>query len=352
MVRRGYSYRPPRSRLRRWRRWLPLLPVAALAVLVVATLSFGLPGRGTHIAEVADSVSSCPPDTDCDSVPPTSSPTRSAPTPVSPAAASAASVKTDKPRPVVTQTLPPEVSGQAIALVEEPCGILLYGLNENARLAPASLTKIVTALVAVERTELSAMVNVDVDGEDLAITTDSTVMGLKPGQTVSMRDLLYGLLLPSGNDAAIAIAEHVGGSVSQFVNLMNQRVAQSGLTNTHFTNPHGLDEPGLYTSAFDIVTLGRELLRQPELASIVATHTYKGVDGLPLLWNSNWLLYSYPGAIGIKNGYTDEAKQTIVAAAERDGRRLIVAVLKSDDMYTDAAALLDWAFTSVAPGCR
>src|SRR3990172_8144329 len=115
-------------------------------------------------------------------------------------------------------------------------------LTAGARMAPASITKIATALVAAERTDLSEMVDVEVDGAALAVQTESTIMGLQPGMEMSMRDLLYGLLLPSGNDAAIAIAEHVAGSVPAFVELMNEKADELGLRNTHFANPHGLDD--------------------------------------------------------------------------------------------------------------
>lgn len=237
-------------------------------------------------------------------------------------------------------------------MVEEPCGALLYARGANQRLPPASLAKIVTALVAAERSDLATMVTVNVNGAELAASTESTVVGLTSGQRISMRHLLYGLLLPSGNDAAIAIAEQVSGSVTAFVGLMNQKVKQMGLRNTQFTNPHGLDEPGLYSSALDMATLGRELLRQPELATIVRTRLYEQGGGQPPLWNSNLLLYVYEGAIGIKNGYTDGAHQTIVAAAEREGRRLIASVLKSNDMYTDAVVLFKWAFASTPSQCN
>ncbi|MBI1885718.1 MAG: D-alanyl-D-alanine carboxypeptidase [Chloroflexi bacterium] len=248
-------------------------------------------------------------------------------------------------------SLPPETSGRAAAVIEEPCGALLYGLNEHDRLAPASLTKIVTALVAVDRARLSDIVTVRVDGAELSAKTDSTVMGLEPGQRLSMQDLLYGLLLPSGNDAAIAIAEHVGGSVPAFVTLMNRKVAELGLGNTNFTNPHGLDDPGLYTSAYDIGMLGRELMRNPLLAAMVRTRKHQPPWDGPALWNGNRLLTLYPEAIGVKIGYTDEANQTIVAAAEREGRRLIVSVLGSSQVYEDAIALFEWAFSELPPQC-
>lgn len=246
---------------------------------------------------------------------------------------------------------PPEITARAAAVIEEPCGGVLYGVNADMRLAPASLTKLATALVAAERADLSDTVEVRVDGAELAATTDSTIMGLQPGQRLSMGDLLYGMLLPSGNDAAIAIAEHVGITVPAFVDLMNEKVAQLGLGDTHFTNPHGLDEAGLYTSAFDIAMLGRELIRRPELADIVRTPTYQPAWDGPPMWNSNRLVYSYPGSLGVKIGYTDEAQQTIVAAAERDGRRLIVSALGSSDIYEDAVSLLEWGFTGTQSAC-
>lgn len=151
---------------------------------------------------------------------------------------------------------PPAITARAAAVIEAPCGALLHGDDEHVRLAPASLTKIATALVTVDYAGLSEMVDVHVDGAELAATTDSTIMGLRPGLYLPMQDLLYGLLLSSGNDAALAIAEYVGFTVDDFVDLMNAKVAELGLTDTHFANPHGLDEPGLYTSAYDMAVLG------------------------------------------------------------------------------------------------
>ena len=252
----------------------------------------------------------------------------------------------------VSEAAPPPITAQSVVIIEEPCGALLYGDSVHTRLAPASLTKVATALVAAERADLSEIVEVRVDGAELALTTDSTVMGLVPGQQLSLRDLLYGLLLPSGNDAALAIAEHVGFTTTAFVDLMNDKVEQLGLSDTHFTNPHGLDELGQYTSAFDIAMLGRELISQPELAAIVRTTTYQPAWDGPPLWNGNRLVYSYPDSLGVKIGYTDEAQQTIVAAAEREGRRLIVSALGSSSIYEDAVALFEWAFASSESVCR
>jgi D-alanyl-D-alanine carboxypeptidase len=177
-------------------------------------------------------------------------------------------------------------------------------------------------------------------------------MGLQPGMQMSMRDLLYGLLLPSGNDAAIAIAEHVAGSVPAFVELMNAKAGELELRNTHFANPHGLDDPDHYTSAHDIAVFGRELLRRPELAEIVRSMEYQPAWDRPAFSNGNRLLFDYPESIGIKIGFTDEAGQTIVAAAERGGRRIIVSVLGSSTVYQDAVALFEWAFSDTTSACR
>jgi D-alanyl-D-alanine carboxypeptidase len=249
-------------------------------------------------------------------------------------------------------SVPVQITGRAVAVLEEPCGGVLYESNAGARMAPASITKIATALVAAERTDPSEMVAVEVDGAALAVETESTIMGLQPGMEMSMRDLLYGLLLPSGNDAAIAIAEHVAGSVPAFVELMNEKADELGLRNTHFVNPHGLDDPDHYTSAHDIAVFGRELLRRPELAEIVGSLEYQPAWDRPAFSNSNRLLFDYPESIGIKIGFTDEAGQTIVAAAARGGRRIIVSVLGSSTVYQDAIALFEWAFSDTTSACR
>jgi len=246
---------------------------------------------------------------------------------------------------------PPKIRGRAAVAIEASCGALLFSHNPDLRFAPASLTKIATALVAVDHTTLDDTVDVQVNSALMAASTGSSVMGLEPGMRLSMRDLLYGLLLASGNDAAVAIAQAVSGSVPAFVQLMNAKAAALGLDNTHFTNPHGLDETGHYSSARDMAALGRALLAQPELVAVVRTKRYQPAWDGPEVWNGNELLETYPGMIGVKIGYTERAGQTYVAAAERGGRRVIVSVLSSWDRYGDATALLDWAFAHTQPAC-
>lgn len=248
-------------------------------------------------------------------------------------------------------TPPAPPRGRSAVVIEASCDALLYSHNPDLRLPPASLTKVATALVAIDHSALSDMVAVQVNSALLAASTGSTVMGLEPGMRLSMRDLLYGLLLPSGNDAAIAIAQAAAGSVPSFVDLMNEKAAALGLSNTHFSNPHGLDEANLYTSARDIAELGRALLAQPELAAIVRVKEEQPAWDGPEVRNGNELLDTYPGAIGVKIGYTEQAGQTIVAAAQRDGRTVIVSVLSSPDRYGDATSLLDWAFAHTQPAC-
>ena len=336
MDRRRYGY--PRHRNRpRQREWLLLLPLALVIGFVILASRLSDDSSGQLVGS-----SACPSGEGCESAVYVS---------VECTFGGACAPSPDDSN-FVNGAAPPPITARAAVIIEEPCGAVLYGDSAYQRLAPASLTKIATALVAAERADLSEIVDVRVDGAELALTTDSTVMGLKPGQQLSLRDLLYGLLLPSGNDAAIAIAEHVGFTTTAFVDLMNDKVEQLGLSDTYFTNPHGLDELGQYTSAFDIAMLGRELIRQPELAAIVRTTTYQPAWDGPPLWNGNRLVYAYPGSLGVKIGYTDAAQQTIVAAAERGERRLIVSALGSSSIYDDAVALLDWAFASSESACR
>lgn len=255
---------------------------------------------------------------------------------------------TDVPR---EPEAPPEITASAAVVIEAPCGETLFALNEREKLPPASLTKMMTALVAVENGDLAAEIASPIDGIVLSQATDATVMGLEIGETLTLRDLLYGLLLRSANDAALTIAQSIGGSQQGFIQMMNEKAADLGLKDTHFANPHGLDDPQNYSSARDLAILGREVLNQPALAQIVRTQEYEPAwDGGPLE-NINLLLNNFEGAIGVKTGYTDVAGQTIVGAASREGRTLIVSVLRSGDLYVDAGSLLEWAFANTEPAC-
>jgi len=242
-------------------------------------------------------------------------------------------------------TQPPPVSALSAVVVDDQCGDLLFDKDSHHRLPPASITKIATALVAVETTDPDEIINVNIDN---FFAGDGTVMGLETGMRLPMRDLLYGLLLPSGNDAAVAIARRVAGDVPAFVNRMNAKVRDLGLQDTHFTNPHGLDAAGHYSSAYDMTMLGRYAYKEPIIAEIVRTQQYQPNWDGPELWSGDLLLWLYPGADGMKTGWTEKAGQTMVATAQRDGHRLFVGVMGSLDRYTDVIWLLDWGFENLA----
>jgi D-alanyl-D-alanine carboxypeptidase len=247
---------------------------------------------------------------------------------------------------------PPPVSARAYAVVDRSCGALGFGWNEHERFAPASLTKIITGLLVAQSVNVEDNVEVHVSGSQMR-ARGSSIMGIEPGQVYSVLDLLYGLMLPSGNDAALALAEHAGeGDVGRFVEMMNGLASRLGMANTHFANPHGLDAREHYSTAYDLAIAGRAALDNPLLHAISSTPRWTTEGGRGISFkNGNKLLSTYPGAFGVKIGFTTAAKQTIVAAAERDGRQVIVSVLGSDDRYGDTAALLDWAFASVPSRC-
>ncbi|HEY5640109.1 MAG TPA: D-alanyl-D-alanine carboxypeptidase family protein [Dehalococcoidia bacterium] len=262
---------------------------------------------------------------------------------------------TATPSPAVTLTAEPEdpplVPVYAAAVIEAHCGATLYALNEEYRLAPASLVKMMTAIVALERTEADEIVEIDFDVAGLSLAADATAMGLRPGDRLPLVDLIYGLLLRSAHDAAIVIAEHVAGDEAAFVSLMNEKAAELGLADTRFANVSGLDHPDQWMSARDAAILGEELLGVPLLAEVVATREYQPAWTRGPIENLNLLLNHFSGSVGVKTGFTEDAGQTIVAAADRDDRLLITSVLHSEDLYVDAAALLDWAFANTVPAC-
>ncbi len=243
----------------------------------------------------------------------------------------------------------PFVSARSIAIVENTCGAEIFGRDEHLRLPPASLTKLMTAAVATDQASTNKLITAHVDGAALYDETGSTIMGLKPGMQLSLLDLLYGLLLPSGNDAAIVIAEGIGGTQAKFVDLMNQKVQSLGLEDSHFTNPHGLNDDSLYSSAYDMAMLARYDMQNQTLRTIVAAVSWQPRWDGPPVWNGNRFVGEYDGADGVKIGYTEQSQQTIVASATRGGRRIIVSLMRSQDRYADAERLFDWAFAQPSP---
>ena len=230
-------------------------------------------------------------------------------------------------------------SAEAAVVIDGESGAVLYGKNAYQRIAPASLTKILTAIVAIENGRAQDKVKVDVDASKM---WDSTVMGLEPGEVLTLETLLYGLMLPSGNDAALAIARHIGGSESRFMEMMNERVRTLGLQDSHFRNPHGLDEDGHYSTPYDLTMLARYGMQDGLFYNLSATKTWQG-EGYTLN-NLNKLLGQYPGADGVKVGFTDAAGRCLVASATRNGKRVFVTVQRSFDPAGDSRMLLDYAF--------
>ncbi|HEX5416677.1 MAG TPA: hypothetical protein VFZ25_13485 [Chloroflexota bacterium] len=271
-------------------------------------------------------------------MPPTATPVPSTPTPLPPS---------PTPAPVApTKTgsgAPPNVTAAAIAVVDGASGALLFGKSPHQQLAPASLTKIFTALVAFRLGKLDDVITVKYDPAELP---DSTMMGAKPGEQYTLENLLYGLLLPSGGDAAIAIANAIGGTESHFIELMNAQVAQLNLQDSHFVNPHGLDAAHHYSSAYDMAMGGRYgMLTYPAFRAIVGTKAWD-VHGTRSfeIYNLNPDLGTYPGANGVKIGYTDDAGRTIVASATHDNHLVLVSLMRCGTYLGDTTPLFNWAF--------
>jgi len=239
---------------------------------------------------------------------------------------------------------PPEVSAAAVVVLDEASLTVLHAIAPHERRAPASLTKIATAVLLVERGDLDDVVVSDVDA---ATMPRSSVMGLQPGDEFTLRDLLYGLMLPSGNDAAIAIARHLSGSERAFALEMTNLARSLGLRDTRFANPHGLGSRGHYSSAYDMAILARYLMSNSTLRGVVAATSWTTSGSREItMRNVNSLLYSYEGADGVKTGFTRRAGKTDVASVVRDGHRVYVVLLDAPEREADAAALFDWVFAS------
>jgi D-alanyl-D-alanine carboxypeptidase (penicillin-binding protein 5/6) len=239
---------------------------------------------------------------------------------------------------------PPDTPGLGAVIVDEASGEVIYDRNAHIALPPASLTKIATLILALEYGGLDEEVVSDVDGASMR---GSSIMGLEIGDRFSLRDLLYGLMLPSGNDAALAIGRHIAGSDAAFVERMNDLLLRLGLYNSHFANPHGLGRGEHVATPYELAMLARYGMSLPGFFEIVNARTWtaRGSRVLPLR-NINSFLWSYAGADGIKTGYTRGAGPTLAASAWRDGRRLYVVILNSSSREDDARRLFNWAFAN------
>jgi D-alanyl-D-alanine carboxypeptidase (penicillin-binding protein 5/6) len=229
-------------------------------------------------------------------------------------------------------------------------GRVLWSRSAGTRRPMASITKIMTAVVALENSSLSDVVTVP----KASVAVGESTASLRAGEKLPMRDVLAALLVKSGNDAAVAIAQHVGGTEAQFVDMMNAKAAELGLANTHFANPHGLDAPGHYTTATDLGVLARYAMSKPEFRRIVTLKSVTIGTGKrrETLTSTDELLGNYKGAMGVKTGFTDGAGYSVVSAAQRNGITLYSIVLgtKSDLLrFRESKGLLDWGFAHYRP---
>lgn len=233
---------------------------------------------------------------------------------------------------------PDKISARSYIVMDTQYGRVLAENNADERMLIASTTKIMTAIVVAENCSDSQKVYIKPEYTGI----EGSSMYLKAGETLTVRELLYGLLLASGNDAAVALACYVSGNTEAFAELMNEKAKSLGLSNSHFVNPHGLDHEEHYSCARDLAIITAELMKNKLLAEIVGTKT-ASVAGRNLK-NHNKMLWNYQGAIGVKTGYTDHAGRSLVTCAQRDNACFICVTLGDPNDWVDHTALLDWAF--------
>lgn len=244
------------------------------------------------------------------------------------------------------QIAAPAVSAASFALLDPVSGDLLAARDADIRRPMASTTKIMTALVALEQLSPDEVVTVPAE----AVGVEGSSVYLFAGEQITVRTLLYALMLSSANDAAAALALHTAGSIEGFAALMNEKAAALGLQSTHFCNPHGLHDPEHYTTARDLAHLTAAALKNEIFAEIVATKRYSapqmGTDAHRLFLNHNRLLRTFDGAVGVKTGFTKASGRCLVTAARREGLLLIAVTLSDPNDWRDHTALLEWGFAN------
>ncbi|MDE6604240.1 MAG: D-alanyl-D-alanine carboxypeptidase [Lachnospiraceae bacterium] len=247
----------------------------------------------------------------------------------------------------------PQISAQAAILMDANTGVILYSKNIHERLYPASTTKIMTALLAMEKGNLDDIVEFSHDAV-FSVPSDGSNMGMDVGESISLEECLYGIMVASANEAANAAGEYISGSIEDFVGLMNERAEEIGCTDTHFVNPNGLHDPQHYTSAYDLALISSLFFRNEMLCKISNTGRYH-FEPTPtqpddFYKNNKHKLVNgeipYDGILGGKTGYTDDSRQTLVTCAEQNGMRLVCVVFKeeSPDQFTDTVELFDYGF--------
>lgn len=242
-------------------------------------------------------------------------------------------------------TQEPKINSRSAVVFDRNSKKAIYNKNMNQKRPMASTTKIMTAIVVIENSNLKDIVKVS----KKAAATGGSSLKLKTNDEVSVENLLYGLMLVSGNDAAVALAEHVGGSIEEFARLMNEKALSLGLNNTHFVTPHGLDEEKHYTTAYELSVLADYALNNKKFAEIVGTKTYTvTVNNLPrIINNTNELLGNINGVYGVKTGFTNGANRCLVSSIKRDELDVICVVLGADtkkDRTKDSIKLIEYAY--------
>ncbi|MBO5008544.1 MAG: D-alanyl-D-alanine carboxypeptidase [Clostridia bacterium] len=240
-----------------------------------------------------------------------------------------------------------ETSAKAAIVIEAEQGSVIYEKNSSQRLTMASTTKIMTAICAIEEGNPEQKVKIAPE----AVGVEGSSIYLKHGEELTLKELVYGLMLNSGNDAAVAIACAVSGDVKSFAQLMNKKAKEIGVKNTQFKNPNGLDEEGHYTTAADLAAITAYGLKNDDFRKIVSTYqtTITGNEEAPkrFLTNHNKLLKRYEGCIGVKTGFTKKSGRCLVSAAERDGVTLVAVTLSAPDDWTDHTNMLNYGFERV-----
>ncbi len=235
----------------------------------------------------------------------------------------------------------PAITAQCAVVMDASTGKIIYEKNAHQRAYPASTTKIMTLITALEESDIHDRVVVS----DAAATTEGSSLDLKPGETLKELDMLYGMMMVSGNDAAVAVAEHVSRSPADFAQLMTTKAHLLGAVDTNFANPNGLPDADHYTTAYDLAVIAAHGYTNPWFRRIIQTKIYS----LPghRAENTNKLLTLYNGANGVKTGWTEAAGRCLVAGAKRNHVQLIAVVLNSEDIWGEAAALLDDGFAQL-----
>ena len=235
----------------------------------------------------------------------------------------------------------PDIGAQSAILIDAKSKRVLASYNPHIKLPIASTTKIMTALIALENAKLTDKIIID----NNSVGIEGSSIYLEINEAITLEDLLYGLLLRSGNDSAIAIANYIGGDVESFSDMMNNKAMEIGAENTNFMNPHGLHDGRHYSTAYDLALITSEAMKINDFKQIVSTKTWKtDRNKNKIFYNKNKTLWEYEGGDGVKTGYTTKSGRCLVTSATRDGTQLIAVVLNDGNWFKDCYTLMDYGF--------